>query len=373
MQIRDAGLGSNKGWGTLFKCSTLFVSATALFLAACSSEPAEDQQTDVAEETMTADQPQLSEAAIAYRTLNETFVADAEASGEWEKTESGLLFKVLDAGQADGPKPVLGDVVQVNFAVSLADGSEIDSTYDRERPAILQLTEAIFPGWVEGMQMMPEGASYEFILPANLAAGERSVGPIAPFSAIQLKLDVVNVMDEDEIKAETDRLKAERERLQEERKAEMADYIAKQEKFLEDNKAKEGVTTTESGLQYEVLESGDPSNPQATMQTRVEVHYEGTLIDGTVFDSSYKRGETIVFHPAQVIRGWTEVLQLMRPGDKWLVTIPQDIAYGSGGSGSIPPYSTLVFTIELKEIFDANNVPSKDWETAEDVETSSEG
>ena len=119
--------------------------------------------------------------------------------------------------------------------------------------------------------------------------------------------------------------------------------------FLETNKAREGVTTTESGLQYEVLTEGTGAKPAATDQVRV--HYHGTLIDGKVFDSSVDRGEPATFGVGQVIKGWTEALQLMPVGSKWKVFIPSALGYGErGAGGDIDPNATLIFEVELLEI-----------------------
>ena len=116
--------------------------------------------------------------------------------------------------------------------------------------------------------------------------------------------------------------------------------------FLAENAAKEGVTTTESGLQYEILSSGDGAKPNATDQ--VTVHYHGMLTDGTVFDSSVDRGEPATFPVNGVIPGWVEALQLMSVGDKWKLTIPSELAYGDRGAGGlIGPGATLVFEVEL--------------------------
>lgn len=121
------------------------------------------------------------------------------------------------------------------------------------------------------------------------------------------------------------------------------------EKFLAENAKKEGVTTLPSGLQYEVIKEGNGKKPSAT--DRVQCHYEGTLIDGTIFDSSIKRGEPAVFGVNQVIRGWVEALQLMQEGAKWRLYIPYDMAYGEHGAGEIiPPYSALVFDVELIKV-----------------------
>jgi len=118
------------------------------------------------------------------------------------------------------------------------------------------------------------------------------------------------------------------------------------ETFLAENKTKQGVVTTESGLQYRVITEGRGRRP--TLTDRVRVHYHGTLIDGTVFDSSVLRGESIAFPVSGVISGWTEALQLMPVGSKWVLYIPQELAYGSHGAGGlIPPYSALIFEVEL--------------------------
>jgi FKBP-type peptidyl-prolyl cis-trans isomerase FklB len=118
------------------------------------------------------------------------------------------------------------------------------------------------------------------------------------------------------------------------------------EAFLAENAKREGVKVTDSGLQYEVLEETIGQKPKAT--DKVRVHYEGTLIDGTVFDSSYKRGESITFGLNQVIKGWTEGLQLMSIGSKYKLYLPYHLAYGERGAGAnIPPYSALIFTVEL--------------------------
>lgn len=119
--------------------------------------------------------------------------------------------------------------------------------------------------------------------------------------------------------------------------------------FLDANKKNDGVTTTASGLQYKVINTGKGKTPGAT--DKVTVHYVGKLIDGTTFDSSVERNEPITFEVGGVIPGWTEALQLMHEGDKWMLYIPHELAYGERGAGEqIPPYSTLVFEVELIKV-----------------------
>ena len=118
--------------------------------------------------------------------------------------------------------------------------------------------------------------------------------------------------------------------------------------WLDANKQKKDVKTLASGLQYRILTAGN--GPIATDTTKVEVHYEGKLIDGTIFDSSYKRGQTATFRPDQVIKGWTEALQLMPEGSTWELYIPYDLAYGENGTQNIPPYSTLIFKVEVVKV-----------------------
>jgi FKBP-type peptidyl-prolyl cis-trans isomerase FklB len=141
--------------------------------------------------------------------------------------------------------------------------------------------------------------------------------------------------------------------VQEKQKAKTAEMDVKRQglmkEFMEANAAREGVTTTDSGLQYEVLETGGGATPNA--QSTVVTHYHGTLVDGTVFDSSLDRGEPAEFGVTQVIAAWTEALLLMSEGDKWRIACPPALAYGEQGAGdTIPPNTALMFEIHLIEV-----------------------
>ncbi|MFM1896051.1 MAG: hypothetical protein RLZZ385_1125 [Pseudomonadota bacterium] len=141
------------------------------------------------------------------------------------------------------------------------------------------------------------------------------------------------------------------ERMMARANAEVEANRAASEQFLTENGARQGVVTTDSGLQYLVLESGDATGVSPGVNDAVLAHYHGTFVDGSVFDSSVERGEPAQFGVSQVIAGWTEALQLMKPGDKWRLFIPAALAYGEAGSPPvIPPNSALIFDVELLEV-----------------------
>ena len=130
----------------------------------------------------------------------------------------------------------------------------------------------------------------------------------------------------------------------------LEEYVAQCQNFLAENAKREGVVTTASGLQYEVLREGREDGKRPTAESQVRCHYQGTFIDGRVFDSSYASGSPIVFPLNGVIKGWTEGLQYMTEGAKYRFVIPFQLAYGPYGYATIPPYSTLIFEVELIEV-----------------------
>lgn len=171
------------------------------------------------------------------------------------------------------------------------------------------------------------------------------------------KQSIIDVLEDNELKVKNTEAQqivsqffAEQEQKMNAQKAEQGKKALEEGRvFLENNASKPGVITTASGLQYEVLKEGNGKHPKATDQVRC--HYEGTLIDGTVFDSSYQRNEPAVFGLNQVITGWTEGVQLMSEGAKYRFYIPYKLAYGEGGAGAmIPPFATLIFDVELLEV-----------------------
>ena len=224
-----------------------------------------------------------------------------------------------------------------DFIKGVNDGTEKTSKRDVAYLAGLQIGQQISNQMVKGInQELFAGDSTKTISKENFLAG---------FIAGTLENHGVMTMDQADMYTrtamETIKAKAVAEKY--------AEYKAENEKFLADNKTKEGVKTTASGLQYKVIKEGKGEIPTET--SRVKVHYKGTLIDGTEFDSSYKRNEPATFGVNQVIKGWTEALKLMPVGSKWELYIPQELAYGDRQTGGqIKPFSTLIFEVELLNI-----------------------
>ena len=197
----------------------------------------------------------------------------------------------------------------------------------------MQIGQMVGKQWVEGFnQQIFGGDSTQTISRENLLAG--FIAGITDKSNVMTK-EAATAYMRDGMEAIKEKASA----------AKYADNKAAGEKFLAENKAKEGVKTTESGLQYKVITEGKGEIPADTC--KVKVNYKGTLIDGTEFDSSYKRNEPATFRANQVIKGWTEALTMMPVGSKWELYIPQELAYGSRESGQIKPFSTLIFEVEL--------------------------
>jgi len=166
------------------------------------------------------------------------------------------------------------------------------------------------------------------------------------------------LMTEEEARAVLTELQNQvRKEMQEKMQAQGESNKKEGEAFLAANKAKEGVVTLPSGLQYKILQAG--TGPKPTGSDSVTVNYRGTLVNGTEFDSSYKRGQPATFPVRGVIKGWTEALQLMPVGSKWRLFIPPDLAYGERGPGEIGPNSTLIFEVELIKIADRSQSQEK--------------
>ena len=255
------------------------------------------------------------------------------------KTDIDSLSYSIGMAQTQGQKGYLTGRLDVDtaymaeFIKGLNEGANKTSKKDIAYMAGLQIGQQISNQMMKGInQELFAGDSTKTISKDNFLAG---------FIAGTLEKGGVMTMEAAQeytrTAMETIKAKAMEEKY--------ADNKAAGDKFLAENKAKEGVKTTESGLQYKVITEGKGEIPADTC--KVKVNYKGTLIDGTEFDSSYKRNEPATFRANQVIKGWTEALTMMPVGSKWELYIPQELAYGSRESGQIKPFSTLIFEVEL--------------------------
>lgn len=251
-------------------------------------------------------------------------------------TESGLQYMSLRQGE--GRRPGEDEFVTVHYRASKTDGTIIDDSRVRGEEATFKVKAAL-PGWKEALLLMPEGSLWRLTVPPSLAYGNKGSGDIiGPNETLLFDIELLRVETNEEMKAR---------RLAEFKEREA--WRGANSKYLEDNMEKENVVTLPSGLQYEVLTEGGGAKPSA--DDRVEVHYRGMLIDGTEFDSSYKRGTPAQFPVNGLIKGWQEALVLMTAGSKWRLVVPANLAYGDRGAGAlIKPGDTLVFEIELISI-----------------------
>ncbi len=268
-------------------------------------------------------------------TTEDPAVEQTAGAAKTGETENGVRYEVIQPGK--GQSPTLSDYVTVHFRVMRADGSLIDDS--RREGAQTHLVSDTLFGWQEVLPKMQEGAVWRIHVPAELAFGEQGLGDIvAPNEPLAFEIELIDVMTQEEWQAA--RLEA--------FKAREAEREANR-KFLKENAEKPGVTVTESGLQYEVLVEGGGARPKP--EDRVQVHYRGMLIDGTEFDSSYKRGEPAEFPINRLIQGWQEGLTLMNEGAKWRLVVPAELGYGDRGAGElIKPGDTLIFEVELIRI-----------------------
>ena len=255
------------------------------------------------------------------------------------KTDIDSLSYSIGMAQTQGLKGYLTGRLDVDtaymaeFIKGLNEGANKTSKKDIAYMAGLQIGQQISNQMMKGInQELFAGDSTKTISKDNFLAG---------FIAGTLEKGGLMTMEKAQSYTQT-AMEAIKAKAMEEK---YADNKAAGEKFLAENKAKEGVKTTESGLQYKVITEGKGEIPADTC--KVKVNYKGTLIDGTEFDSSYKRNEPATFRANQVIKGWTEALTMMPVGSKWELYIPQELAYGSRESGQIKPFSTLIFEVEL--------------------------
>lgn len=322
--------------------------AAAFLLSACSGEGAAPSGTDAGTETGTetgseaADSPATPaatgpEAAAAQAPSPGDVIADYlpwDPDGdEVQTTESGLQYIVLSRGPEGAPSPTDRDRVTVRYEGRVArSGTTFDSAYERGQSATFPVS-GVIRGWVEGLQLMSEGDSFLFYIPNDLAYGNQSRGPV-----IQAGDDLVFRVDLEKVLPAPEPREVSTEAW---------------DTYTPWDSSREGIQTTESGLEYVVIAEGDSDKASPSGTDRVVVFYEGRLdATGEVFDSAYRRGQAAMFPANGLIPGWVEALQMMKPGDRWLLHIPAELAYGAQGTpgGEIPPDSDLNFEVELMDV-----------------------
>ena len=255
---------------------------------------------------------------------------DADRS-EVQTTESGLQYVIVREGEEGGDTPGPRDQVTVMYDGRLVDGTVFDSSYERGSTSTFGVSQVI-SGWTEGLQLMSVGDEFVFYIPTELGYGDRPRpgGKIKPGDDLIFRVELKQVVKAPEPRPVD------------------VDAWAKHTPWNSDLPE---VVKTGSGLEYVVLASGEETGIQPQGSDRVVVFYEGRFDDGgAVFDSAFQRGEPEIFPANRVIPGWVEALQLMRPGDRWLVHVPGDLAYGPTGSGPIPPNAALNFEVELMDV-----------------------
>jgi len=268
---------------------------------------------------------------------------------------SGLQYKVLQSGPPEGARPQsTSDSCTCHYTGTLIDGTVFDSSVRRGSPATFS-PGGVIAGWTEALMLMRPGDKWQLSIPSDLAYGDRGSGAKIPGgSALIFELELITVKAaswQDWLTPKVGLFAAFVLYQLYQLLGFGADPETKKfgEKFLEENQHKEGVITLASGLQYKILRAGT-GDAHPLPNSPCDCHYEGRCAkdhpNGKKFDSSYDRGAPTTFAPNQVIKGWTEAMQLMVEGDKWEMYIPSNLAYGD--SGRVP--GCLVFTMEILKI-----------------------
>ncbi len=274
-----------------------------------------------------------------------------------------VAFTACNSNKAKLPT-LKTDIDSLNYAFGLANGNGIKNYYLAKDTANADSLKIKIASLLKGIKEGMKGGDSDYTelegIGANIGSAlkEQSGKGLMGDSTLKVDMDLIKQGLVNGLRGSNVTMTAEEAQMyvnstmQRLQQAKMASQYgankAAGEKFLAENKTKAGVTTTASGLQYEVIKKGTGALPTDTAQ--VKVHYHGTLIDGTVFDSSVDRGEPATFGVNQVIKGWTEALKLIPVGSKYKLYIPQELAYGPAEQGNIKPYSALIFEVELIEI-----------------------
>lgn len=326
----------------MFSITRAIAIASIAALTACSDSSNDNTTEDTATQPVapveSQDVKEPLTMAEAYALENQQYLDTNKSKDGVVITESGLQYEIVTKG--DGDSPTQDGYVTVHYSGKFIDGREFDSSHSRGEPATFPVG-GLIPGFTEALLLMQEGDTFEVAIPSDLAYGEAGAGGglIPGNSTLVFELELIEALTAEEAEELQNRRREEAE-------AQAEAFKTAQLDFLEQNKKNDGIQVTDSGLQYRVIEQGDGNMP--TAMSKVTVHYSGKLTNGDEFDSSYRRGEPASFPLNGVIRGWTEGLQLMQEGSKYEFFLPYELGYGERGTPSgIPPYATLIFTVEL--------------------------
>lgn len=251
-----------------------------------------------------------------------------ESRSDIQETENGVKYVVIEKGDGASGYPSPADTVTVNYAGRLAsDGSEFDSSYERGEPSSFRLNQVI-PGWTEGLQKMQVGDQVMFYIPSDLGYGPMGApsGAIPPNADLMFRvalLDIQEAIVPDE------------------------DAWASVSPWPTDSS---DIIRTPTGLEYFVIASGETDAPSPGPTDYALVHFEGRLDDGIVADTTFADQNARIFPIEQLVPGWSEMLQAMRKGDRWIVRVPPHLMYGSEGYGRIPPNAVVRFEVLLEDV-----------------------
>ncbi len=244
---------------------------------------------------------------------------------DFKSTESGIYYSIEKEGE--GGNPTVSHIVNTHYKGYRLDGKTFDSSYERGEPLEFPLSRVI-QGWQEAIPMLGRGGKGTFIIPSEIAYGVRGAGADIPPNTV-LIFDV-ELLDFYTMEEKTSK------------QAEKDDALISS--YLKENNIE--AKKTDEGIYYTISKEGDGSHPDVS--NKVTVHYEGKLMNGTIFDSSYKRGQPATFPLSGVVPGWQLGVPLISKGGKGTLYIPSGLAYGPrGAGGSIPPNSVLIFDVEL--------------------------
>ncbi len=249
-----------------------------------------------------------------------------------EKTLSGIHYIIEKAGSGAEVKET--SFVKVHYKGSLLNGKVFDSSYERNEPSMFPLNRVV-KGWQEAIPLLKKGGKGKFLIPSHLAYGERGAGEvIPPNSVLVFEVELLDVMTEEQL-LQTQSEAAEQQKI-------VDDNLI--QKYIKDNNLK--AKKTAEGVYYILDEEGSSAKPN--IKSQVTVHYEGSLLDGNIFDSSFQRGEPATFPLSGVVKGWQIGIPQFGKGGKGTILIPSHLGYGSRGAGaSIPPNSVLIFKVEI--------------------------